>query len=259
MALAVRGVSVQRGFDPRDFALVAMGGGGPVHVLAIARDLHIPKVVIPNLPAHFSALGMLMSDVRHDFVRTYYRLLEDSDFAELRAIYAELAGAGSGALEQAGVDPSARSFEYFMDLRYLGQEFHLHIPVSADEIERGDRDAIRRRFDETHEQRFSHSAKDEPVELVNVRLTTRGQRPKITFPRLATKTPEALTGMRPIYLDDPTRAIECPVYRRDLLSAGQSITGPCVIEEFGSTSVLFEGDRATVAETGEIIVDVARI
>jgi N-methylhydantoinase A len=258
MALAVRGVSVQRGFDPRDFALLAMGGGGPPHVLAIARSLHIPRVVIPNLPAHFSALGMLLSDVRHDFVRTYYKPLADGDYRELSVIYAELAAAGATALAQAGVDPAARSLEYFMDLRYVGQEFHLQVEVSRDEIERGDTNAIRRRFNETHELRFSHAAAEEPLELVNLRLTTRGKRPKINFPKLGRNASEALSGTRPIYLDDPFRPVKCPVYSRKQLGPGAELQGPCVIEEFGSTTVLFADDLATVTETGEIIVDVAR-
>jgi N-methylhydantoinase A len=258
MALAVRGVSVQRGFDPRDFTLVAMGGGGPPHVLAIARDLNIPKVIIPNLPAHFSALGMLMSDVRHDFVRTYYRPLADSNYDEIQVIYAELTATGTAALDQAGVEAAARSVEYFMDLRYIGQEFHLQIPVTADEIKHGDSVAIRMRFNEMHEHRFDHAAPDEPLELINLRLTVRGERPKINFPKLAATPEEAQTGTRPIYFDDPTMPVECPVYRRELLGAGMTLRGPCVIEEFGSTTVLFEGDLITIAETGEIIVEVAQ-
>src|SRR5579859_540347 len=115
MALAVRGVSVQRGFDPREFTMIAMGGGGPLHAIEIARDLGIPGVVIPNLPAHFSALGMLMSDVRQDFVRTYYRPLAQADFPEIVRIYAELAEAGAAALDDAGVAPEARSLERSMD------------------------------------------------------------------------------------------------------------------------------------------------
>jgi N-methylhydantoinase A len=258
MALAVRGVSVQRGFDPRDFALVAMGGGGPPHAIEIARDLAIPKVVIPNLPAHFSALGMLMSDVRHDFVRTHYRILMDADAAETRAIYAELADIGTRALDQAGVEPTARSVEYFMDLRYVGQEFHLQIPVTADEVARGEMAAIRRRFDETHQHRFDHAAPNEPVELVNLRLTARGARPKITVPKLAGTRKGAQTGMRRIVLDDPGRPVDCPIYQRELLGPGTTLPGPCAIEEFGSTTIVFAGDRVNVAETGEIIVEVAR-
>jgi N-methylhydantoinase A len=258
MALAVRGVSVQRGYDPRDFTLLAMGGGGPLHALAIARDLHIPRVVIPNLPAHFSALGMLMSDVRQDFVRTYYRRLEEVNPDELRTIYAELASAGAAALDQAGVEPSARSLEYYMDLRYVGQEFHLQIALGADELAAGNCEAVRQRFNAVHDQRFSHAAPQEPVELVNLRLTIRGARPKIEFRQIGAGVSEARTGSRPITLGDPVRPVMCPVYRRNLLTAGAELRGPAVIEEFGSTTVLFAGDRASVAGTGEIIVEVAR-
>ena len=258
MALAVRGVSVQRGYDPRDFALVAMGGGGPPHVIEIARDLGVPKVIVPNLPAHLSAFGMLMSDVRHDFVRTFYRLLGDSDFAEIRRIYAELAGSGSIALEEAGVAPGARSFEYFMDLRYAGQEFHLQIPVGEDELARGDGAAINRRFNEIHQRRFGHSAPEEAVELINLRLTSRGKRQKSNFPRLGRTAPDARIGTRPVFLDDPARGSNCPVYRRDRLGSDAVMRGPCVIEEYGSTTVLFEGDEARVTETGEIVVEVGQ-
>jgi N-methylhydantoinase A len=258
MALAVRGVSVQRGFDPRDFALVAMGGNGPLHALAIARNLSIPKVIIPNLPAHFSALGMLMSDVRHDFVRTYYRPLADSHYGEIQSIYDELASTGGTALNEAGVEPDARSIEYFMDLRYIGQEFHLQVPVTVEEVLSGDSASIRKRFNDMHDHRFDHAAPDEPLELINLRLTVRGTRPTINFPKLPESTRPAPISSRPIYLDYPTRPIECPVYRRDMLSPGVRLRGPCAIEEFGSTTVLFEGDLITIADTGEIIVEVAR-
>jgi N-methylhydantoinase A len=258
MALAVRGVSVQRGFDPRDFALMAMGGGGPLHAIEIARDLHIPRVIIPNLPAHFSALGMLLSDVRHDFVRTYYRDLMESDFAEIRALFAELRGTGAAALEQAGVEPGGRSFEHFMDLRYSGQEFHLQIPVEEAELAEGAADRIRQRFNETHERRFGHAAPEEPVELVNLRLTARGARPKIGFPALSASGKPRPIGTRPVYLEDPKRPVECPVYRREALGAGMRLDGPAIVEEFASTTVLFPGDHASVSETGELVIEVGQ-
>jgi N-methylhydantoinase A len=258
MSLAVRGVSVERGYDPRDFAMVAMGGAGPLHALEIARDLHIPRVVIPNLPAHFSALGMLMTDVRHDYVRTYYRNLLDSDYGELASIYGELIAAGRATLEAEGVEEGARSYQRSMDLRYVGQEFWLQIPVSEEEIRRGDSEAIRRRFDEVHDRRFGHAAQEEPLELVNLRLTARGARPKITFPKVTGEAAQARVGTRPIYLDDPTQQVGCAVYRRERLAPGVRVSGPCVIEEYASTTVLFEGDTATTVESGEIVVEVAR-
>jgi N-methylhydantoinase A len=257
MSLAVRGVSVERGYDPRDFALVAMGGAGPLHALEIARDLHIPRVVIPNLPAHFSALGMLMTDVRHDYVRTYYRNLLDSSFDELERIYAELIAAGRAILEDEGVAEEGRAYQRSMDLRYVGQEFWLQIPVSALEVRDADVEAIRRRFDDVHDRRFGHAAQDEPLELVNVRLTARGARPKISFPSISGDSASARVGTRAIYLDDPARQVECAVYRRERLAPGARVNGPCVVEEYASTTVLFEGDHGETADTGELIIDVS--
>jgi N-methylhydantoinase A len=257
MSLAVRGVSVERGYDPRDFALVAMGGAGPLHALEIARDLHIPRVIVPNLPAHFSALGMLMTDVRHDYVRTYYRNLLDSNFGELERIYAELIAAGGATLADEGVAEEGRSYQRSMDLRYVGQEFWLQIPVSSEEVRGGDVAAIRRRFDEVHDRRFGHAAQDEPLELVNVRLTARGARPKINFPSIAGDSASARVATRSIYLDDPARQVECAVYRRERLAPGVRVEGPCVVEEYASTTVLFDGDRAETSDTGELIIEVA--
>lgn len=256
MSLAVRGVSVERGYDPRDFALVAMGGAGPVHALEIARELKIPQVIVPNLPAHFSALGMLMADVRQDYVRTYYRPLPEADYAVLERIYAELLAAGQATLDEAGVEPGARRFQWSMDLRYVGQEFWLQIPVSEAEIAAADGAVIQDRFTAIHDQRFGHAAPEEPLELVNVRLTAVGARPRISFPRLAASGAGARGGDRPVYLDSTAQPTTCAVYRRERLAAGDRIEGPAVVEEYASTTVLFSGDRARVADTGELVIDV---
>ena len=258
MSLAVRGVSVERGFDPRDFAMTAIGGAGPLHALLIARELHIPTVIVPNLPAHFSALGMLMADVRYDYVRTYYRPLAQADFSELDAIYAELGAVGKAALDEAGVDVAARSYPLFMDLRYVGQEFHIQVPVNDEEIKTRDAETIRKRFNEIHDRHFGHSAEEEPIELVNVRLAARGARSKIMFPEVAGDAAGAQIGARPVYIDSPGAPVECPVYRRDKIAPGITIRGPAVIEEYASTTVLFGGDEAVVVPTGEIIVSVGK-
>jgi N-methylhydantoinase A len=256
MSLAVRGVSVERGYDPRDFAILATGGAGPPHAIAIARDLHIPTVIIPNLPAHFSALGMLMADVRHDYVRTYYRPLADSDFAQLLEIYANLAESGTASLIAAGVAEDQRSAIWWMDLRYVGQEFWLQIAVEQQEVAEGNVAAILARFNEVHERRFGHAAIAEPLELVNVRLTAVGKRPKIEFAAVRATADEAQIGTRTIYLDDSHTAVNCAVYSRERLQPGQALEGPCVIEEYGTTTVLFASDTLTVAATGELIVKV---
>src|SRR6185436_982309 len=130
MSLAVREVSVQKGFDPRDFALVASGGAGALHVMAIARELHIPTVIVPQFPSHFSALGMLAADERHDFIRTYYSDLATLDFGELLKVYEEMRDGARGSLRN-----TKNSEERVqLDLRYVGQDFTLSVPVSAKDL-----------------------------------------------------------------------------------------------------------------------------
>src|SRR4029453_11497566 len=143
MSVAVREVSVAKGYDPRDFALVASGGAGPLHVVAIARELHIPKVVVPLFPSHFSALGMLLADERHDFIRTFYSDLASVDFATLTKVHHEMvAEATTGLRHVAGAER-----QIHLDLRYVGQEFTLQVPVSLEQLASGDRSGIRAAFD----------------------------------------------------------------------------------------------------------------
>ena len=133
MSLAVREVSVAKGYDPRDFALVASGGAGPLHVVAIARELYIPKVVVPLFPSHFSALGMLLADERHDFIRTFYSDLASVDFATLASIHHEMVAEATASLRHA----AGAERQIHLDLRYVGQEFTLQVPVSAEQLEAG--------------------------------------------------------------------------------------------------------------------------
>src|SRR5205085_9471179 len=133
-SLAVREVSVAKGYDARDFALVASGGAGPLHVCAIARELFIPTVIVPLFPSHFSALGMLLADERHDFTRTVYSDLASVDFAALVTIHDEMVKDAGASLRHRG----QASFQVQLDLRYMGQEFTLSVPVTLDQLRRAD-------------------------------------------------------------------------------------------------------------------------
>ncbi len=251
MSLAVREVSVEKGYDPRDFALVAQGGAGPLHAVAIARDLHIPTVVIPRFPAHFSALGMLMADERHDFTRTYFAQLDAVDFAQLLGILEETRDAAQKVLR----DLPEIDFQIQLDLRYVGQEFTLSVPIGEALLQAGDAGAIRRAFDELHEHRYAHQAAEEPVEMVNFRLIARGRRPHLRLPTLGEGGGAAEPAKhRPVYFDDPAKPLDCPIYFRDDLGAGARIEGPALVQEYASSTVLFAGDVLTVAETGEMII-----
>jgi N-methylhydantoinase A len=248
MSLAVRQVSVEKGYDPRDFSLVASGGAGPLHAVAIARDLRIPKVIVPWFPSHFSAMGMLMADERHDSVRTYPAPLDDVSFSDLAAVIAELEG---GLHKVSRNDPT---IAILLDLRYIGQEFSLSVPVTRAQIAQGDRVAIRAAFDALHQQRYAHSADDEPVEMINVRLVATARRPKPVMPTPSAATPQPRTRMVTLDAGGP---VACALYDRPTLAAGTRIDGPALIQEYGTTTVVFPQDRCEIAASGELVVTVA--
>src|SRR5580693_7389421 len=247
MALAVRAVSIERGLDPRDCALIAFGGAGPLHATAIARDLDIPTVIVPPLPGHYSAFGMLVTDVRHDYVRTCYGRLDEVPPATLAAMIAEMTGEGRALLASEGLADDAITAEPFFDLRYAGQEFTLRVPVGAGEVTEAGLRAVRARFDEMHESRYGHVAKDEVVEVVNVRLVATGRRdtPDLDSPPAASGTARP-AGTRQVGFAGPGGCVlrESTVWRREELAPGTRITGPAIVEEYASTVVVGEGDVA---------------
>src|SRR6516165_10280075 len=217
MSLAVREVSVAKGYDPRDFALIASGGAGPLHVCAIARELHIPTVIVPLFPSHFSALGMLLADERHDFIRTFYCDLATVDFAALLKIHHEMVAQASATLRHA----AQAQRQIHLDLRYVGQEFTLQVPVGVEAIASGDRAGIRAAFDALYEHRYAHHSPDEPVEMVNIRLALIGKRPKPVFPCLAASGGAKPARERAVYFADARKPSPCPVYQRETLGAGR--------------------------------------
>jgi N-methylhydantoinase A len=260
MSYAVRGVSVEKGYDPREFVLVASGGAGALHAVEIARELNIPKVIVPLFPAHFSALGMLMTDVKHDYVRTYYIPLKEADFSRISRIHDEMASEGRQTLAKEGVAVSAVRLQAFFDLRYIGQEFFLTVPVTHDEILSGDLNGIRKAFDNLHDMRYGHKSTEEPIEIVNVRMTAFGVRKKIEFPEKKIGSGrQAIKSHRDVCLDDPHKPVNCPIYDREALPVGYTVQGPAIIEEYATTTYLSYGDSATICPLGEIIISVGGI
>jgi N-methylhydantoinase A len=256
MSLAVRGISVERGYDPRDFVLVAFGGAGALHAAEVARELHIPTVIVPNYPAHFSALGMLMADIKHDYVRTYYAPLKQADFREVLAICKELMRAGSDTLKAEAIPSKEMIFQRFLDIRYSGQEFSIPVPILAVDLERGDSEAIRKAFDDLHERRYGYHAADQEAEIINIRLGAIGKRKQIEFPPMKFSRKEnPLIGKRKVYVDNQ-KASEFSIYQREKMESGFKVSGPAIIQEYASTSLLLPGDEAVVMETGELVIHI---
>jgi N-methylhydantoinase A len=251
MSLAVRQVSTERGYDPRDFAMVAFGGAGPLHASEVARTLHIPLVVIPNFPGQFSASGMLMAEPRHDFVRTYYRPLDQTDIAELARIAAEMEAL---ALERIGnTDIRMR---HFLEVRYAGQDFSLPISVDPKTCAEDYRASVRYAFDELHQLRFGYHKADSALEIVNARLSATAPPALHTLRAPPQCSGPALSGRRAVIFNGD--AIDCPLYRRESLAPGERIDGPAVIQEYASTTLLFPQDRAQVTLTRELLIHVGQ-
>ncbi len=260
MAYAVRAVTVERGLDPRDFAMLAYGGGGPLHAAGVARELLIPTVVVPQAPSVFSAVGMLAADLRRDYVRTCFLPLRDADLGAVEATYQEMAAEGLAALEPARAHYEALGVVRAADMRYVGQEHAVLVAVPDDLTAPDSREALKAAFDAAHEQRYSHSAAAEQAELVSLRVTVIASVRKPAPPRLpqgaAEPPPEALRGQREIYLDEERGRVACPAYRRECLLAGNRIAGPAAIDEYGTTTLLLPGDEAVVGEYGDLVIQV---
>jgi N-methylhydantoinase A len=195
---------------------------------------------------------MLVADERHDFTRTHFADLAAIDFAQLVSVYEEMRVQAQASLRhKRGAEEQLQ-----LDLRYVGQEFTLPVPVTLKQLKAGDRKGIRKAFDALYEHRYSHHSPDEPVEMVNMRLGIVGKRAKLKFPRLGQGGKAPVARHRDVYFSDAKKPVRCPVYERAELKAGARIAGPALIQEHGTTTVLFKGDDLSVVASGELIIKI---
>jgi N-methylhydantoinase A len=256
MERALRVVSVERGYDPREFGLVAFGGAGPLHAPRLAAELDIPRVVVPRTAGVLSALGLLISDILYDHSTSRVRRLDDVDPVDLRTTLEAFVAEGREQLRAEGLDADEMQFEPSLDLRYVGQSFELSVPVSpdVDEDTLGD---VTDRFHRKHRQRYGHAYPEEPVELVTIRLRARGV---VETPDLRPEADRgesvdaAHTETRPVVYDGETH--ETPVYDRTRLPVGATFDGPAVVEGVESTTVVHPGQRVEVDDDANLVVEV---
>jgi N-methylhydantoinase A len=259
MANTVREVTLERGIDPRSFTLFAYGGGGPLHASAVARELKISTIVVPQLAGVFSALGMLLADVRRDYVQTLFSSLALADLGELEAAFLELEDAGRDALTGSGIAAEAIVFERAADMRYVGQEHSVAVAIPTPIDVEDTRAEVKRRFDEAHQLKFNHSAPEEGAEIVSVRVTAVGLMAKPELPAVEVgqvEPPESATrGTREVWFAS-TGFVETAIYERRFLQAGNVLQGPAVISEAASTTLVEPGDWVTVDHLGNLIIHV---
>jgi N-methylhydantoinase A len=262
MSHMVRWVTTERGLDAADFTLVAYGGAGPLHAAMVARELRIAKVVIPHAPGHFSAYGMLVADLRRDFVKTWFTPLAEASFAAMETIYAEMEQRGRAAVRRSGVAVSGIAVQRAADMRYVGQEHAVTVELAAELFAAEDRDAIKRRFDAVHERRYGYSAPGEKAEIVSLRSAITGLMRKPKFEPIAAGRSEppdqAFRGTRTVYFAEAGRRVDTPTYDRAALLAKNRIAGPALIEEYASTTVVHPGDVLTVDAFGDLVIDILR-
>ena len=257
---AMRLVSVQRGYDPRQFVLVAFGGAGPLHANALARELGIPAVLVPPNPGIASAVGMLMTDLRHEFVTTRRVRLDALTPEALESLFADFLVEGSARLDRDGVPASDRQMLRSVDLRYHGQSFELSIAVPAGSLTVADVERLRAEFDAAHERAYGYAAPEDAVELVNVRLAAIGVTPR---PRRAPLPPggrdaaKALKGTREVWFAEIGGWRNTNVLDRAKLLSGNVIGGPAIVEEHDASTLVHPGWEATVDQHGNLVVRAA--
>jgi N-methylhydantoinase A len=247
MTSAIREISIQRGHDPRDFTLVAFGGAGPMHALALAEEIGIPRVLVPRHPGNFSALGLLASDIKHDDVRTRVGLLAER-WPLLPTLFAEMEAGARRQLELDGFAAADQRLLRSLDLRYRGQAFELNLEHRGEPL-----DVVAAAFHERHRAMYGHADPTAAIELVNARLTAYGVVAKPATERHAAPGASldgALLERRRVWFDGATH--EVPVWERERLPSSASIEGPAIVEEFGATTVVPPGWRGGLDAHGNL-------
>lgn len=242
MASAIREISVLKGYDPREFLLVCAGGAGPIHAAMIANELEIPKILIPKESSIFCAAGMLLSDLKHDFVRTYHTAFskEKIDLSYFLSLVEELEREGDGLLSSEKIPPEKRIFQYTLDLRYVGQYHEVNVPVTSEDIRSFNVEEMLEAFHSQHDRLYGYSLRQEgtKVELVNLRMTAIGLTEKPAFRKESFKgkdVREFLKGKRDVFIPTEMDYLQVEVYDGERMGSGNMVKGPAIIEKINTT------------------------
>jgi N-methylhydantoinase A/oxoprolinase/acetone carboxylase beta subunit len=263
MANAIRSRTVQKGIDPREFALVAFGGAGPLHGVEVAAMLGFREVIVPPYPGITSAMGLLTTDLKYDTIRTQFQVSGNVDLDRLNADIAAMEDQLRRQFVADHLEAASMSFVRDGDLRYVGQGYELKIPFPVGVIGKRELEEIWKRFHEAHEREYGHAFPSNPIEIVNVRVIGVGQMPKITklaAPEGATlEKARVRTGQCVFRIDGELRSFETSFYRRHLLPVGQVFTGPAIVLQKDSTTVVPPGCSAINDPAGNLILTIAGV
>ncbi|HEX3176623.1 MAG TPA: hydantoinase/oxoprolinase family protein [Methylomirabilota bacterium] len=255
MELATRVVSIERGRDPRVLTLIAFGGSGPVHGCRLAQALGIPRVILPAAAGVTAAIGLLAAEVRFDVARTYVRRLDALDPCALTAMFEEMAAQATAVVRESSVAGTV-TVTRSVDARYVGQGYELTVPVPAGRLDAAALDRVRAAFDEIYAARYGYANVAEPVETVTWKLAAIGGAPRVTLAKAEPGAGDGLKGRRRAWFPETRGWTDCPVYDRYALAPGARLSGPAIVEERESTSVLPPGVSAAVDEYANLLVTV---
>jgi N-methylhydantoinase A len=250
-------VSLSLGADPRDFTLFAFGGAGPLHAAALARELGLPRVLVPARPGVTNALGCVVADLRHDFVRTVNRPLAALDIADVHRILAEQEAEGRALIAAEAVTPRAVTARFSADMQFVGQTHLLRVRLPGPTPSLGE---LQSRFERAYLARFRVELPEIRAALVNLNCSVVGTRPPVDLALLidaagrGASLADALAGHRPVWFDD--RWHETPIYRRERLPLAAALTGPAMLEQMDTTIVLPPGDRLTQDADGNLLIQI---
>jgi N-methylhydantoinase A len=254
MSASIRMVSVERGYDPREFALVVFGGAGPLHAVPLMRELGMAKVIVPYYPGLGCALGCVIADLRHDFSSFVDRPLATLTAAELERTFAEHTGEGRGLLQREGVDLAGVAVVREADMAYEGQLHNVRVRLPDGAL---DGAAVRRAFDETYQMAYGRLLDGLGVRVVSLRTSVIGLRPKIDLRDLVRPAGPALEaaqrGGRDVFFGG--KMLRTPVYERQIIPRGASFAGPAIVESDDATVVLEPGAAAVVDEFGNLLLE----
>lgn len=253
IASAIRQHTIERGLDPREFVLVAYGGAGPLSAIEVAQEIDVETVLVPPSPGLTSALGLLLTDIRHDFVSTYLHDASSVTAEDINPVYETLKNQGKTKLDAEGISPEHMSFVYAMDVRYIGQTHELTITLPCSSYDSRTHEMLPSLLHDNHLREFSYAPDlSAPIEIVNLRLTCLGLIDHPPLPEIAMGPLNQPKEYRSVYMQDDW--FNTPVYDRALLRQGNFIKGPAVIEQLDSTTVILPNWFATVDRFGNVIL-----
>lgn len=258
MLNALKLISVRKGHDPRDFSLIAFGGGGSLHAAALAKELGVKKVIVPIASSVFSAFGMLMTDLRYDFIKTLVAKLDTNHLTIMNKQWENIEKDAAKQLKEQGIEASGMFFNRMADLRYAGQEHTVKVNVPSGTWNEGSLEEIVTTFHTEHEKNYTFKLLDKPIEIVNMHVVALGHVEKPALKEIAitgAKIEEAVKEIRMVYFEDEGW-LDTDVYDRDLLEPDMTIEGPIIVEEPTAASIIYPNQTLTIDKYGNLHIEI---